>query len=111
MAKNISEEKLLELRSLLLIYRREVEALVGVNHIWRQLSNKAKDVCAKDFDQAISAREELLEELSECKHLETKTMLNEVDMELLDNAKIAMDLYGFEVKSYLSELRKKLPSP
>jgi transposase len=108
-ATAVSAEKIVELRALLITYRKEIDALIGLHHTWRHLSDKAKKVCAKDFDEAIVAREALLEELHRCKHLETKTMLNEVDMGLMDNAKIASDLYGFDAKAYLSEVQKKLP--
>jgi hypothetical protein len=104
----ISEEKLTELRSLLSMYKKEVCALHGVSHAWKKLSTKARDVCAKDFDEAIIAREELLEELFKYKNLDLKTVLNEVDELLLDRAKMVMDIYRFDVKSYLNEMKKKL---
>lgn len=102
MAKaKMTDEKEIELKSLLSAYKTEVYALEGVKAVWRQLPNKSRDICAKDFDEAIVARETALEQINKYKSLELKTILNEIDEMLSGRAKMASELYGFKVASYL----------
>lgn len=111
MAK-LTSEKANFLEELLVIYKQEVHVLYAVAAAWNKLQERAKDICAEDFDKSIIARETLLEELDALRSLGIKietyeNALFETDQILLKYSGIAKELYGMDVKVFLTS--KVLP--
>ena len=67
MSEKLSSSKIKLLEGLLSVYRKEVEVIYAVGVTWDQLKDEAKNQCVEDFDQAIIARETLLEEIADLK--------------------------------------------
>src|SRR5271170_3935324 len=108
MAKtNINVDQIEMLEGLLRIYKSEVEAIHGIGITWTQLAEEAKDRCSEDFDEAITAREAYLEELLRLQDSDIKIDLFEkrlayVDQLLFEHSKVLKEIYGLDVKAYLS---------
>lgn len=112
----IAAEKAKMLKGLLDMYAQEVDAVYPIYISWEQLKEAAQDKCAEDFDQALIARETLLEELAELKdagikpeHYETE--LSNADSSLLYYAGWVKEIYGLDVKSFLNVKQPKALQP
>jgi len=108
----ISPSKLKLLESLLSIYRKEVEVIYAVNITWDQLKDEAKNKCVEDFDQAIIAREALLEEIADLKDAglsprDFEFHLFNIDQHLLDQNSIVREIYGLDVYSFINVKKPK----
>lgn len=115
MNKTIGSEKIKFLDELLNVYRAEINAIYAIAITWNQLKDTAKDVCANDFDQALIARETFLEELYTLRDNTNKNkisyyedLLKETDQLLLAQGSVVRELYGLDVKSFLSIKNDKL---
>jgi hypothetical protein len=111
--KPLSPEKLKLLNGLLNFYKQEIEAIYAINVSWKQLKDAAKDKCAEDFDQALIARETLLDELADLRDggivpNEHELQLYYVDQELVKHEDIIKSLYGLDVRSFLNIKPPKL---
>lgn len=108
MAKpTIAADKVKFLDELLLLYKKEIEAIYAIAVSWVQLKDEAKDRCAEDFDQAIIARETFLEEILLLKDAGFKVdsfevKLYNIDQALLGNSKLVKEIYGMDVKAFLN---------
>ncbi len=108
MAKGaIGADKSKFLDDILCIYKNEIEAIYAIGITWSQLKDEAKDKCAEDFDQAIVAREAMLEEMLYLKDAGSKvdvfeSKLNAVDQMLLSYHKVVKEIYGLDVKAFLN---------
>lgn len=112
MSEKLSPSKLEMLEALLNIYRKEVEVIYAVNATWEQLREEAKNQCVEDFDQAIIAREALLEEIADLKDAggdvkQFEFHLFNVDRHLLDQNTIVREIYGLDVNSFLNVKKPK----
>jgi len=101
---NASKIKLLE--ALLNEYRKEINLIHAINVSWKQLNDEAKGVCVEDFDQAIVARETLLEELADLRDAgfvpdQYEFSLFTIDQHLLEQNKKVKQMYGLDVNSFL----------
>lgn len=110
MAK-VSTEKKKVLAALLKIYKDEIDAIYGIAITWNKLTDKAKDKCIEDFDQAIIARETFLDEIIMVKIKDDiiedfEDNLSNIDKKLLKYNKVVKELYQFDSKTYLNA---KLP--
>ncbi len=108
----ISTDKIKLLDELVQIYKYEIDAIYAIGIVWTQLSDKAKNKCAEDFDQAIIARETLLEELAQIKEVGNKlegfdVKLSNVDKTLLLYNKVVKEIYGLDVKAFLNVKQPK----
>jgi len=109
----INPDKIKLLDGFLKIYEQEIRVIHAIWLSWDLLSNEAKDICAEDFDKAIVAREAFLEEIALAKdsgaqmeHYEGQ--LKRADSILLQCELLAKDLYGLDVKKFLSIKEIKL---
>lgn len=108
----ISPSKLQLLEGLLSIYRKEVEVVYAVSITWEQLKDEAKNQCVEDFDQAIIARESLMEEIADLKDAGYSTRdfdfhLFTIDQHLLDQNSIVREIYGLDVNSFINVKKPK----
>ena len=95
------------------MYTSEVKAVYAIYSSWSKLKEDAKDKCAEDFDQALVARETLLEELLDAKDEELdiaqfETDLKDSDKMLLGYHKIVKEIYGLDAKAFLNVKPPKL---
>lgn len=103
----ISDDKIKLLDALLEIYKREVSVIYAINASWEQLKEEAKVRCAEDFDQAIIARETLLEELADLRDSNIvpeayEFALFSIDQNLLNQGSLVRDLYGLDVHAFFN---------
>lgn len=110
--KPISAGKVKLLEGLLSLYRKEVEVIYAVNATWDQLKDEARAKCVEDFDQAIIARETLLEEIAELKDAgaasgQFEFSLFAIDQHLLDQNVMVREIYGLDVHSFLNVKKPK----
>jgi hypothetical protein len=108
----ISAGKVKLIEALLDVYGKEVEAIFAVDAAWDQLKDEAKSKCVEDFDQAIIARETLLEELGELRDAGIKPEMYEfslysIDQHLLQQHVVVNELYGMDVNSFLNVKKPK----
>lgn len=108
----VDADKARFLESLLNVYRKEVEVIYAISISWEQLKDEAKDQCVEDFDQAIIAREALIEELTELKDAglapeQLEFALFNVDQHLLDQHSLVRDIYGLDVHAFLNVKKPK----
>lgn len=109
-----NKEKLLN--SLLSIYTQETKAVYGIYITWDQLKDEAKDRCSEDFDQALIARETLLEEILELKDAGIRSEEFEIGLKNIDNILLKYsiwikEIYGLDVKLFLNVKQvKALPA-
>lgn len=108
----ISPSKLKLLEGLLNLYKKEVEVIYAVSITWDQLKDEAKNQCVEDFDQAIIARETLLEEIADLKDAglspqDFEFHLFNVDQDLLEQNSIVREIYGLDVNSFLNVKKPK----
>lgn len=109
---SISPGKTKLLDGLLSLYRKEVEVIYAVSISWDQLKEEARDKCVEDFDQAIIARETLLEEIADLKdagidaHDYEFSVFN-IDQHLFDQNSIVREIYGLDVNSFLNMKKPK----
>ena len=117
MSEAFSTDKASLLESLLNVYRKEVDVIYAVSTSWAQLKEEAKVQCADDFDQAIIAREALLEELADLRDSgvipeQYEFLLFNVDQHLLDQNALVREIYGLDVYDFLNVVKPKaLPGP
>ena len=110
--KQISPDKAELLDALLNVYKAEVEVVYAVSVSWDQLKEEAKTKCVEDFDQAIVAREALLEELADLRDAgiipnKHEFSLYTVDQHLLEQNVIVREIYGLDVNSFLNVKKPK----
>ena len=110
----VNKVKLLD--SLLGVYKKEIEVIYAIGAAWGQLKEEAKNKCIQDFDQAIEAREILLEELAELKDTGVKPddyeySLVSTDQMLLKQSSLVKSIYGLDVHSFLNVKKPKLLKP
>jgi hypothetical protein len=110
--QSINRDKIELLESLLSVYRKEIEVIYAINISWEQLKDEAKAQCAEDFDQAIKAREILLEELAELRDAgfvpdKFEFSLFTIDQHLLDQHSLVNEMYGLDVHSFLNVKKPK----
>lgn len=111
--KKLTSERTKLLTGLLNVYASEVKAIYAVYSSWSKLKEDAKDKCAEDFDQALVARETLLEELLDAKDDELdvgqfEVALKEADKMLLGYHKVVKEIYGLDAKAFLNVKPPKL---
>lgn len=110
--KYINANKIKLLDALLDMYKKEVEVIYAVNVSWDQLKDEARAQCAEDFDQAIIARETLLEELADLRDNgiapeQYEFSLFNIDQHLLDQNALIMEIYGLDVHAFLNVKKPK----
>ena len=91
-----------DIKDILNRYKKEIYAIDGIYGIWSKLTEKARDICMRDFDEIIILREVALEQVFRLKLIECKNTLDSIDVELLKNSLAVEELFGFDVKSYLN---------
>lgn len=116
MSDKLSPGKVKLLEALLNVYQKEVEVIYAINAIWDKLKDEAKDKCVEDFDQAIIARETLLEEIADLKDAgisvhDYEFSLFNTDQYLIDQNTIVRDIYGLDVNSFLNVKKPKALLP
>lgn len=103
----IDVDKTRLLDDLLSIYKNEITVIYAIASVWEQLKDDAKDKCAEDFDQALIARETILEELLEIKDAGINSdyydiSIFTIDQILLTQDDFVKDIYGLDVNSFLN---------
>jgi len=112
MSEKISPTKMKLLEGLLSVYKSEVEVIYALGVTWEQLKEEARTKCAEDFDEAIFAREQLLEEIANLKDAgitpkDFEFSLFTIDQHLLDQNLIVREIYGLDVHSFLNVKKPK----
>jgi hypothetical protein len=112
----ITPDKAKLLDGLLDMYAQEIEAVYAIFVSWNQLKDAAKDKCSDDFDQALIARETLLEELADLRDAGItpeyyEIELGKVDSILLSYNAFVKDIYGLDAKSFLNVKQPKALQP
>lgn len=108
----ISPSKTKYIEALLSIYQKEIEVIYAIGKVWDQLKEEAKDQCADDFDEAIIARETLLEELADLRDAGIipeyyEYCLHVVDQALLEQNLLVKHIYGLDVGAFLNLKKPK----
>lgn len=105
--KKINAEKKEFVEGLVRMYNVEVEATYAVWAAWKLLKDDAKNKCADDFDNALIARETILEEVAEMKNdgittTALESSVSKIDQKLIELTPQVREIYGLDVKSLLN---------